>query len=91
MADVERFMRSAKGIAYLEGIKASLTGRTIVDVSFSNEVSFIATTLHLNDGTTFFVMEASLDVEVLREEFKEVIDEEYFKDYPERRKSESKR
>jgi hypothetical protein len=39
----------------------------------------------LDDNTTFVVFEPSLDVDALREEFAEAIQEEYYKDYPERR------
>ena len=84
--DVDRFMRCRKGKAYLKKIVAMLKGRTILDVTFSNEVSCIATTLILDDNTTFVVFEPSLDVDALREEFAEVIEREYYVDYPERKK-----
>ena len=83
--DCDRFMRSSQGQAHLDQIVAMLKGRTIKDISFSNEVHCVATTLHLDDGGSFVVFQSSLDVDVLREEFAEVIEEEYYKDYPERR------
>jgi hypothetical protein len=85
MNDCERFLRSEMGKAYLDEITAMLKGRTIVDVSFSNEVQCIATTLLLDDGTTFDLWQPSLDVDALREQFAEGIEEEYHKDYPDRR------
>jgi hypothetical protein len=88
MNDCERFLRSEMGKAYLDEITAMLKGRTIADVSFSNEVQCIATTLHLDDGTTFDLWQPSLDVDALREQFAEVIEEEYYKDYPDRRPKE---
>ena len=42
------------------------------------------TTLCLDDHTEFVVYQPSLDVDVLREEFAEAIQVEYYKDYPER-------
>ena len=85
MADVERFMRSKAGTAHLDEIVAMLKGHTIIDVSFANEVHCIATTLHLDDGTTFALWQPSLDVDALREQFADAIEEEYYKDYPDRR------
>ena len=85
MADIDRFLRSEAGAAYLDEIVAMLKGHTITDVTFSNEVRSVATTLHFDDGSTFVVFQASLDVDVLREEFRGVLKREYYKDYPERR------
>ena len=85
MNDCERFLRSNMGKAYLEEITAMLKGRTIVEVSYSNEVHCIATTLLLDDGTTFALWQPSLEVDALREQFADAIEEEYYKDYPDRR------
>ena len=84
--DLERFLRSVEGKAALEEIRAMLKGRTIVDVQFTNEVHFIGTTLRFDNGDEFFVNQPCLDVEVIRDEFAEVIEREYYIDYPERRK-----
>lgn len=88
MNDCARFLRCRRGKAHLRKIVAMLKGKTVVDVTFSNEVSFVATTLHLDDGTTFFVTQPSLEVEALRELFAEALQEEYYKDFPERRPKE---
>jgi len=85
MNDLERLLRSSEGQAHLEEIRQMLKGRTIIDVSFCNEVHFISTTLHLDDGGTFFITQPSLEVDALREQFEEVIEREYYVDYPERR------
>ncbi len=90
MSDCDRFMRSKAGKAHLDEITAMLKGRTIVEVEFSNEVHCIATTLHLDDGESFVLFQPSLEVDALREEFAEAIDEEYYKDYPERRRKEKR-
>jgi len=87
MNDLERWLRSPEGQAHLEEIRQMLLGRTITEVSFSNEVHFIATTLHLDDGELFVVYEPSLEVEAIRGQFEEVIEREYYEDYPERRPS----
>ncbi len=83
--DCDRFLRSATGKTYLNEITAMLKGRTVVDVSFTNEVHCIATRLHLDDNTDFEIWQPSLDVDALREQFGDVLDEEYYADYPNRR------
>ena len=88
--DVERFLRSTAGKAHLEEIRAMLKGRTIQDITFSNEVHRIATTLLLDDGGSFVLFQPSLEVDVLREQFAEAIEEEYYKDYPGRRPKENR-
>ncbi|GMW03702.1 MAG: hypothetical protein AMXMBFR84_48360 [Candidatus Hydrogenedentota bacterium] len=88
MADIERFMRSKAGKKHLREIRKMLKGHTVVDVSFSNEVWSIATTLHLDDGECFVVFQPSLEVDALREEFADAIEVEYYKDFPERRPKE---
>lgn len=88
ISDCDRFLRSAAGQKHLETIASGLRGRTITDVTFSNEIHHVATVLHLDDDENFVIFQPSLDVEVLREEFEQVIEEEYFKDYPDRRPEE---
>ena len=78
MNDLERFMRSPEGQVHMEEIRQMLMGHKIVDVIFSNEVHFIATTLHLDDGGTFFITQPSLEVENIQNDFEEVIEREYF-------------
>lgn len=82
--DLERFLRSPEGQAHLDDIRKMLLGRTIREVSFSNEVHLVTTTLHLDDGETFVVFQPSLEVEAIREQFEEIIEREYLIDYPER-------
>jgi hypothetical protein len=86
MNDCDRVMRSKQGKAHLDEIVVMLKGRTITDVTFSNEVNYIATTLVLDDNSEFLVFQPSLEVDALREEFADAIREEYEKDYPERQK-----
>ena len=88
MNDIERFLRSESGKAHLDEIVAMLKGRTITDVMFFNEVHCVATTLCLDDNTTFVLFQPSLEVDALREEFADAIEEEYYKDFPERRPKE---
>lgn len=88
-ADIERFCRSKDGKKILDEISAMLKGQKVVDVLYSNEIHCIAMTLHLENGGTFVVYPPSLEVDVLRESFGEIIEMEYFKDYPERRPREN--
>ena len=82
MNDVARVLRSTEGTARLDGIRASLAGRTIADVEFINDTHAVAILLHLDDGDRFVAMDPSLDVDALREEFAEVIERERIVDYP---------
>lgn len=85
MNDVERFIRSARGKERLSTINEMLKGKTITGVKFSNEVHAVMTVLHLSDGNTLEVFQPDHEVEALRAAFAEAIQEEYAKDYPERR------
>ena len=84
MNDLERFIRSPEGQAHLDEIRRMLLGRTITEVSFSNEVHVVATTLHLDDGDTFFITQPSLEVESIREQYAAVLEREFHIDYPKR-------
>ncbi len=88
MNDLERFMRSPEGQACLEETRQILFGRTITEVSFTNEVHFIATKLHLDSGDTFVVFQPSLEVGALQMAFEDVIEREYYVDFPDRKPSE---
>ena len=83
-SDLGRFMRCAEGEQHLKTMHAMLNGHRLQNVTFSNEGSCIALTLHLDDESTFVIYPPSLDVYVLRQEFEEVLEREYFLDYPER-------
>jgi len=83
--DIDRFMRSEAGRNHLAEIVTMLKGKRITDVDFTSEVSCITTTLHLDDGESFVILQPSLDVEVLRGQFAETFEKEYYADYPERR------
>ena len=82
MNDVARVLRSTEGLARLDGIRASLAGRTIVDVEFTNDTHAISILLHLDGGDTFLALDPSLDIDALRDEFAEVLDRERLVDYP---------
>ena len=82
MNDVARVLRSTEGTARLDGIRASLAGRTIVDVEFTNDTHAISILLHLDGGDTFLALDPSLDIDALRDEFAEVLDRERLVDYP---------
>ena len=55
MADTDRFLRSESGKQYLKEIVDMIRGRSIVDVTFGNDVHCVVTTLHLDSGDTFAV------------------------------------
>ena len=80
MKDIDMFLKSRKGRAYLKKMVRMLKGRTITDMTFSNEGRCVATTLTLDDGSHYVVYDPSLAVYELREKFGEAIEEEYYKD-----------
>lgn len=77
MNDLERFSRSPEGQACLAETRRMLEGRTIQKVTFSNEVNYIATTLELDNGDSFFIVQPSLEVDAIREVFEEVLEREH--------------
>lgn len=85
MADIERFLRSPEGREVLNDIRLSLERRRVVAVSFSNDTLCVGIDLLLDDGSTVSVTQPDLDVEVLRVNFQEVLEREYYVDFPERR------
>ncbi len=84
-ADIARFMRSAEGQAYLSGMAGALTGRRIEGVLFENATHHLSTVLRLDDGRTFSMVQPGHEAEVLRSQFGRAIQEEYYREYPERR------
>ena len=84
MKDIDMFLRSRRGRAYLKKMVRMLKGKTITDMAFSNEGHCIATTLTLDDGSHYVVYDPSLAVYELREEFGEAIEEEHYKELSKR-------
>ena len=77
ITDVRHFMNSSEGQATLEEIRAMLKGKTITDVTFSDEGERIATTLRLDNGESFVLFQPSLEADVIRMEFADVLEREY--------------
>jgi len=84
MKEIDLFLRSRKGRAYLKKMVRMLKGRTITNMAFSNEGRCIATTLTLDDDSHYVVYDPSLAVYELREQFGEAIEEAYYKELSKR-------
>lgn len=84
-ADVARFMRSTAGQAYLKELAGALRGRRIENVTFENETHHLATVLRLDNGESFSAVQPEHEAENLRRRFGGAIQEEYYREYPERR------
>jgi len=84
MSDIERFMRSPEGKAYLEQIRGELIGKRVAAVEFSNSIFAIDMELILDDGTAFEYHHRNLEVNAIRQNFADVLQREYYADYPER-------
>ncbi|MBI5934745.1 MAG: hypothetical protein HY867_13650 [Chloroflexi bacterium] len=85
MADIGRFMRSVEGHAHLEKIRQGLRGRGITDVGFKNGGQWICTVLYLDDGSTLETAQPEHEIGALQGKFGNVMEREYYVDYPERR------
>ena len=83
-SELDRFMRSAEGQAYLDEIRQSLVQRTITSVEFINATHHIIVKLSLDDGTSHEYWHPELDVDQLRVDFEKVLEREYRLDYPDR-------
>lgn len=84
MADVDRFMRSTEGQAYLKEFAGGLAGKAIQEVSFSNDTHEVGVLLHLNNGRVMALSCSMLSLDMLRAEFADVLEREYYMDFPER-------
>lgn len=83
--DLERFMRSSEGKAYLRRIEVRLANRRIESVRFVNQTHAIGIELLLDNGTKEQIFVPGLEVEALRKTFESVLEREYHKDFPDRR------
>lgn len=84
-ADIARFMRSAQGQAYLNELASALTGRRIERVVFENQTHHLATVVRLDNGQEFSALQPEHEAQGLRQRFGGAIQDEYYRDYPERR------
>lgn len=82
--DLARFMRSPEGQESLQNWRKTLQGRTVIGVEFSNEIHAIAMTLHLDNGETVDLYHPSLEVDAIRGVFRDVLEREFHRDYPDR-------
>ena len=81
MKDLDRFLRSKSGRTELNKIRAMLKGKTITKVMFSNEILAIATTITFDTGDEFVVFQPSLNLDVIRMEFADMLEREYRRDH----------
>ncbi len=84
-ADIARFMRSAQGQVHLSEMASALSGRRIESVSFENATHHLTTVLRLDDGRVLCAVQGEHEAETLRSKFGGAIQEEYYREYPERR------
>lgn len=89
LADVHRFTRSPEGECALEKFRESVTGKTIVGVSFCELSTGVSLTLLLDGGDYLDVttLEQAFSIESLRDRYAYVLDREYYVDFPERRRT----
>ena len=85
MRDVSRFMRCDAGRKRLADIQAALIGKTVTKVEFTNDVDSVLVTLTFNTDESVELFLPELMLDALRETFEADIQEEYWRDYPDRR------
>ena len=83
--DVDRFLRCKSGMKRLTDIRAMFVGKTVAKIDFSNDVDAVLVTISFATGENVEVFMPELMLDALKETFRGEIQEEYFKDYPERR------
>lgn len=83
MSDVGRWMRSPEGRREMGEVIVNLKGKIIKGVEFDNRTDAIYLTMVVGDCEIEFLYKG---VDELREKYAEVLDREYGKDYPERKK-----
>ena len=82
MYDLDRFLRSVEGSGVSGRNPAGASWPHHRGISFSTRAASSPTILHLDNDTTFFVAQASLDVGAIREQFDAVLEREYYRDFP---------
>ena len=87
-ADVERFMRSETGQKVLAQTRKDFRGRWINDISFADDVDGVKATITFRVGEPVDVTLPDLTLGLIREEYEEVLEEEYYRDFPDRRPEE---
>ena len=85
MRDVSRFMRCTTGQQKLDEIRAAFVGKTVAKADFTNDVDSVLVTLTFESGESVELFLPELMLDALRETHGAAIQEEFFKDYPDRR------
>ena len=85
LRDICRVMRCDSGKRRLDEIRASLIGKTVAKVDFTNDVDSVLVTLTFTTDEIVECFLPELMLDALRETFHAAIQEEYWRDYPERR------
>ncbi|HOZ48668.1 MAG TPA: hypothetical protein PLO37_15620 [Candidatus Hydrogenedentes bacterium] len=85
LKDVERFIRSETGQGILAQVRKAFQGRWISDVSFNPDVKGVRATVVFHAGEPVDVLLPDLTLERIQRDHEEVLEEEYYRDYPERR------
>ncbi|MFA5571640.1 MAG: hypothetical protein WDA42_00915 [Candidatus Bathyarchaeia archaeon] len=75
MNDLDRFSRSKEGQELLDELRNSLLGKKITNVHFLNEISRIDILFEFEDGATETFAITGFDVDSIREEFWEAIEQ----------------
>ncbi len=84
-ADVVRFMRSETGRKILAKTRKEFQGRWISDISFADDVEGVTGMITFHAGDPVNVILPGLTLGLIREEYDDVLQEEYYRDFPERR------
>lgn len=67
--DIDRFLKYTSGKEHLEIIRRSLIGKTIADVHFENNTQNVKTLLTMENGSRFYCVQPTHDIDVIRELF----------------------
>jgi len=83
--DIDRVLRCEAGRKKLDGIRAVFKGKEVSGVEFSNDVNAVLVTIAFTTGETLECFMPELMLDALRDTFRAEIEEEYYRDFPDRR------
>ena len=84
-ADVERFIRSTVGQKVLGKTRKAFQGLWISDISFAPRVEGVMGTITFHAGNPVDVLLPNLSLGRIRDAYEDVLEEEYYRDFPDRR------
>lgn len=84
MSDVGRFIRSKEGREILQKLADELVGRQIKALHHFNATHRVEVVATLDNGEVIALVDGTIDVDDLREDYADMLNREFLVDYPEK-------